>query len=152
MVKMVVNPEGSPGPGDRVYVTTWTDAVEGFVFPDGPEPATDGVPAEDPGTVTVRGCGDGPASEEPYVETVGWEPPDRLLCGAGPETVRVSTPVDPEGSLGPGGTVYVRTSTVGLDEAEEEPPAPLAPEPGTVTVMTCEEAPDTDPGTVTVRG
>jgi hypothetical protein len=42
------------------------------------------------------------------------------------------------------------TSTVGVDEAAEE--GPLAPEPGTVIVLTCDELPDSDPGTVTVRG
>lgn len=118
MVRTVVNPEGSPGPGGTVYVTTSTDAVEEAAFPDEPEPAADEAPTEDPRTVTVRGCGDAPAPEEPYVEPV-WEPPDGPLCVPGPVMVRVSTPVDPEERPGPGGTVYVRTSTVGFEEAAE---------------------------------
>jgi hypothetical protein len=150
MVRTVVNPEGSPGPGGRVYVTTSRDAVEEAGLPDEPDPAPDGASVEDPGAVTVRGRGDAPPPEEPYVETVGCEPCDGPLCIPGLERVTVRTPVDPEGASGPGGTVYVKTSTVGFDEAAEE--GPLAPEPETVTVFICEGLPDPDSGTVTVRG
>lgn len=102
MVTTVVKPEGIPGPAGMVYVMTSTDAVEG---PDELEPLPDGAWADDPGTVTVRGCGDAPAADEPYVETVVCEPPDGPLCVPEPEMVRVRTPVDPEGAPGPAGTV-----------------------------------------------
>jgi hypothetical protein len=105
MVKTVVKPEGIPGPAGMVYVMTSTDADEEAGVPAEPEPVPDGAAAEDPGTVTVRGCGDAPAPEEPYVETVPCEPPDGPLCVPGPDTVRVRTPVDPEGAPGPAGTV-----------------------------------------------
>ena len=51
-MRTVVKPEGIPGPAGMVYVMTSTDAVED---PDEPEPLPDGAPADDPGTVTVKG-------------------------------------------------------------------------------------------------
>lgn len=60
------------------------------------------------------------------------------------------TPVEPDGALGPGGTVYVMTSTVGVEPpAEGEPPAP---DPETVTVFAGEGPPELEPGIVTVNG
>ena len=75
----------------------------------------------------------------------------------------VRRPIEPVGESGPGGTVYVRTSTVELGEApDDEPLAPASemvtvlacdelPEAESVIVLTSEELPEPDPGTMTVR-
>lgn len=77
-------------------------------------------------------------------------PDDGPLCIPAPERVTVRSPMDPEGEPGPAGTVYVITSMVGLDEPAEADP--LGPEPARVTVFACDELPEGEPGTVTVRG
>lgn len=129
---------------------TSIDAVEEAGVPEDTEPPPKGAPPEDAGTVIVSGCGDAPAPEEPDAEAVACEPAGGTFCVPEPDKVRVRTPVDPEGAPGPGGTVYVITSSVGVDEAAEADP--LAPDPDVVTVLDCDELPDSDPGTVTVRG
>jgi hypothetical protein len=82
------------------------------------------------------------------------EPPSVAV----PERVMVRTPVEPEGESGPGGTVQVMTSTVGVEPPADgetlgpEPETP-DPEPGWVTVSGCgDEPPALDPGAVTVGG
>lgn len=105
MVNTVVKPGGSPGPAGMVYVMTSTDFADEDVFPDEGEPTPEGVPAEDPGTVIVSGCGEAPAPKDPDVETVVCEPADGPLCVLRPDTVRVRTPVEPDGAPGPEGTV-----------------------------------------------
>lgn len=97
----------------------------------------------------------------PVLDTLSVNVPDRVM---------VKSPMEPDGEPGPGGTVYVMTSTVGVEPpAEGELLAP-EPEPGTVIVSSCEDVPlaldpeavtvggcewgvpSAEPGTVTVRG
>jgi hypothetical protein len=98
----------------------------------------------------VRGWGEPPAFEEPSVVTGACEPPDGPLEVPAPPIVRVRTPTDPEEPPGPAGTVYVTTSTVGLDELAVN--MALDPDAGAGLVLPCDEPLTEDPGTVTVRG